>query len=119
MNQRTRDSSIVGVHFAEPKGSSGVPTFADGLLITVYRRGAHLRWIFLWPLMGTVCKSLTVTLKNGLKNTSMAVICRRWITLRNGKRLNASEVGLQAFCFEVDKIRPKKAKKEEPPADDR
>lgn len=37
-------------------------------------------------------------------------ICRPFITLRNGKVLFASSVGLQAFCFEVDKVRPKKQK---------
>lgn len=37
----------------------------------------------------------------------MAVICRPWITLKNGKRLYASSVGKKAFCFDVDKVRPK------------
>ncbi|HTH92924.1 MAG TPA: hypothetical protein VL576_00365 [Candidatus Paceibacterota bacterium] len=37
-------------------------------------------------------------------------ICRPFITLRNGKVLLASSVGLQAFCFEVDEVRPKKQK---------
>lgn len=29
------------------------------------------------------------------------MICRPFITLRNGKRLYAHEKGLEAFCFEV------------------
>lgn len=31
----------------------------------------------------------------------MVVICRPYITLRNGKRLYAAQKGLKAFCFEV------------------
>lgn len=31
----------------------------------------------------------------------MAIICRPFITLRNGKKLFAREVGRKAFCFEV------------------
>lgn len=27
------------------------------------------------------------------------IICRPWITLRNGKRLYAWQVGKKAFCF--------------------
>jgi hypothetical protein len=30
------------------------------------------------------------------------VICRPWITLRNGKRLYAWQKGLRAFCFPVE-----------------
>lgn len=41
----------------------------------------------------------------------MTMICRPWITLRSGKVLKASEVGLKAFCFEVEEVRPKKEKK--------
>lgn len=33
-------------------------------------------------------------------------ICRPRITLRNGKRLCAYEVGKKAFCFEVDEEKP-------------
>lgn len=29
------------------------------------------------------------------------VICRAYITLRNGQRLYASQVGKKAFCWEV------------------
>ncbi len=39
-----------------------------------------------------------------------SIICRPFITLRNGKILYASSVGKKAFCFEVDEERPKKAK---------
>lgn len=38
------------------------------------------------------------------------LICRPFITLRNGKILYASAVGKRAFCFEVDEKRPKKQK---------
>lgn len=38
----------------------------------------------------------------------MATICRPWITLRNGVRLYAWQVGKRAFCFEVEEIRQKK-----------
>jgi hypothetical protein len=31
------------------------------------------------------------------------IICRPFITLRNGKRLYAKDVGKQAFCFPVPK----------------
>jgi len=37
----------------------------------------------------------------------MTIICRPWITLRNGKRLYASSVGKQAFCFPVHEIKQK------------
>jgi hypothetical protein len=40
----------------------------------------------------------------------MVTICRPCITLRNGKRLCAHEVGKKAFCFEVDEERPKNEK---------
>lgn len=36
------------------------------------------------------------------------MICRPFITLRNGKVLYAREKGLKAFCFTVDEERPKK-----------
>ncbi|HEY4486550.1 MAG TPA: hypothetical protein VJB70_02360 [Candidatus Paceibacterota bacterium] len=36
------------------------------------------------------------------------IICRPFITLRNGKVLYAWEKGLKAFCFSVDEERPKK-----------
>lgn len=39
------------------------------------------------------------------------MICRPFITLRNGRRLFAHEVGKEAFCFEVDEVRPSKPKK--------
>jgi hypothetical protein len=42
------------------------------------------------------------------------VICRPWITLRNGRVLYASAVGKQAFCFDVNSERPS-AKKEKRP----
>ncbi len=29
------------------------------------------------------------------------IICRPWITLRNGKRLYAWQVGKKAFCFKA------------------
>lgn len=29
------------------------------------------------------------------------LICTPYITLRNGRKLHASEKGLEAFCFEV------------------
>ncbi len=35
-------------------------------------------------------------------------ICRPFITLRNGRRLYAHEVGKTAFCFEVDEVKPAK-----------
>ncbi|MEK7647431.1 MAG: hypothetical protein AAB384_00140 [Patescibacteria group bacterium] len=39
----------------------------------------------------------------------MTKICRPWITLRNGKRLYASQRGKRVFCFFVeDKILDKK-----------
>lgn len=38
----------------------------------------------------------------------MAMICRPFITLRNGRRLFAHEVGKTAFCFEVDEVRKAK-----------
>lgn len=38
----------------------------------------------------------------------MTLICRPFITLRNGKRLFAHEVGKTAFCFEVDEVRKAK-----------
>lgn len=38
----------------------------------------------------------------------MTMICRPFITLRNGKRLFAHEVGKTAFCFEVDEVRKAK-----------
>lgn len=41
----------------------------------------------------------------------MALICRPWITLRNGQRLYASTCGKRVFCFEVDKVRPKKKRR--------
>lgn len=45
------------------------------------------------------------------------MICRPFITLRNGKRLFAHEKGLEAFCFEVtpekhEEYLAKKGKKE-------
>lgn len=36
------------------------------------------------------------------------MICRPFITLRNGRRLYAHEVGKTAFCFEVDEVKPAK-----------
>ncbi|WP_296271790.1 hypothetical protein [Pseudomonas sp. UBA6323] len=36
------------------------------------------------------------------------MICRPFITLRNGRRLFAHEVGKTAFCFEVDEVKPAK-----------
>lgn len=36
------------------------------------------------------------------------VICRPFITLRNGKVLFAHQVGKQAFCFPVTEVKPKK-----------
>jgi len=45
----------------------------------------------------------------------MAIICRPCITLRNGKRLCAHEVGKKAFCFEVKKEKPQNVKV--PPTD--
>lgn len=40
------------------------------------------------------------------------MICRPWITLRNGKRLYAWEKGLKAFCFpanpDYEKQNPRK-----------
>lgn len=38
----------------------------------------------------------------------MTMICRPFITLRNGRRLFAHEVGKTAFCFEVDEVRKAK-----------
>jgi len=38
------------------------------------------------------------------------LICRPFITLRNGRVLWAYEVGKEAFCFEVDQVRPKTQK---------
>lgn len=35
-------------------------------------------------------------------------ICRPFITLRNGRRLYAHQVGKTAFCFEVDEVKPAK-----------
>jgi len=37
------------------------------------------------------------------------MICRPFITLKNGRRLFAHEVGKTAFCFEVDEVKPAKA----------
>jgi hypothetical protein len=42
------------------------------------------------------------------------VICRPWITLRNGRVLYASEVGKQAFCFDVDSERSSTKKEKRP-----
>lgn len=36
------------------------------------------------------------------------IICRPYITLRNGKRLYAHQKGLDAFCFEVTPEQHKK-----------
>lgn len=36
------------------------------------------------------------------------LICRPFITLKNGKRLYAYEKGLEAFCFEVTPEQHKK-----------
>ncbi len=45
----------------------------------------------------------------------MTKICRKWITLRNGKRIFAKDYGKDAFCFYVDKVYAKKKKvKKEP-----
>jgi hypothetical protein len=47
----------------------------------------------------------------------MTVICRAWITLKNGKRLYAAQLGKKGICFPVDTVRPKKqepAKQEDP-----
>lgn len=38
------------------------------------------------------------------------MICRPFITLRNGRRLFAHEVGKTAFCFEVDEVKKAKPK---------
>lgn len=54
------------------------------------------------------------TLKFGITETRMAMICRPWITLRNGKRLYASACGKRAFCFFVENIREKKEPAVEP-----
>lgn len=32
----------------------------------------------------------------------MTLICRPWITLRDGRRIYAKDYGKGAFCFEVD-----------------
>jgi len=37
-------------------------------------------------------------------------ICRPCITLRNGKRLCAYQVGKKAFCFEVEEEKPRNVK---------
>lgn len=36
------------------------------------------------------------------------LICRPFITLRNGRRLFAHEVGKTAFCFEVNEVKTAK-----------
>ncbi|MFA5128583.1 MAG: hypothetical protein WC445_01300 [Patescibacteria group bacterium] len=43
-----------------------------------------------------------VMFKRRITNTSMAMICRPWITLRNGVRIYAKDHGKRAFCFYVD-----------------
>jgi len=34
----------------------------------------------------------------------MTLICRPWVTLRNGKRLYAKDRGKRVFCFYVNNI---------------
>lgn len=36
------------------------------------------------------------------KKAKQVLICRPYITTRNGKRIYASQYGLQAFCFYVE-----------------
>ena len=36
------------------------------------------------------------------KKSKRVLICRPYITTRNGKRIYAAEHGLRAFCFYVD-----------------
>jgi hypothetical protein len=31
------------------------------------------------------------------------IICRKWITTKNGKKIFAKDYGLQAFCFPIAK----------------
>lgn len=38
---------------------------------------------------------------NNAEELTRMIICRPFITLKNGKRLYAHEKGLEAFCFEV------------------
>ncbi|BCG27933.1 hypothetical protein TUM18999_61240 [Pseudomonas tohonis] len=38
------------------------------------------------------------------------MICRPFITLKNGRRLFAHEVGKTAFCFEVEEVKPAKSR---------
>ena len=42
------------------------------------------------------------------------MICRTWITLKDGTRLYARDRGLRAFCFEVNEEKPRLTKKVDP-----
>ncbi len=52
------------------------------------------------------------------------LVCTPFITLRNGRRLYANEVGKEAFCFEVSEeqqqkyLKKKQAKIEKPNKDE-
>jgi hypothetical protein len=41
-------------------------------------------------------------MKSSANPPGKVLICRRFITLKNGKKLFAYERGLEAFCFFVD-----------------
>ena len=45
------------------------------------------------------------------------IICRPWITTRDGRRIHAEDYGKDAFCFEVEQERPATEEKEKLPAD--
>ncbi len=38
------------------------------------------------------------------------MICRPFITLKNGKVLYANKYGKKSFCFYVEEVRPRKTK---------